>query len=286
MIIFGDSAEPVIIHKKFKERLGKQYHIQQLGFWNCKDNKIMMRSPENFPYCAMPAEIPYLKAEFSPSDVHIRACEHREYIQVADFTNEIGSWYAERKSVGDFVAAMKARLYTQMNKMDKFIKDGAKIIILEGTPRNKRVVKLNDSKSFFSGVDRKNHDLRGLSPIEQAIVISGQPERVWSFIREATMRGMMFVQTWDMDETIEFIIQMDEGFGHESKHRLIPKQYPSLTIEEAILCQFKGIGLKRSKSILKKDEYITKRIKSIDNYMKKIYKTKERKPKKKKGKKD
>ena len=86
---------------------------------------------------------------------------------------------------------------------------------------------------------------------------------------------MMFVQTWDMDETVEFIIQADEGFGNISSHRLIPKQYPQLKLEQAILCQFNGIGLKRSESILKKDKQLVRNLKNIENYMKKTYKTKE-----------
>jgi len=283
-IIYGDSAEKPAIHKKFEERIGKQYQIKQLGFWECTNNKIMMRTPENFPYCAMESELPYLKDEFSPSEEHLRGCEHLNFKQVADFSNESGSFYVERKIISDFLSSMKDRLYNQMNKMDKFVKDGAKIIILEGTPRKKRVMKLNDSKNFFHGANRTNHDLRGLSPIEQAIKVSGQPERVWSFIREAFNRGIMFVQTWDMDETVEFIIQADEGFGNISNHRLITKQYPQLPLNQAILCQFNGIGLKRSETILKKDEQLVRNIKNLEKYMKKMYKPKDKKIKKKKDK--
>ena len=52
-----------------------------------------------------------------------------------------------------------------------------------GMPRH---VKLEDSNNFFSGYDRKRHDLRGLSPLEQAIEIGGFENKNWtlSFIRE------------------------------------------------------------------------------------------------------
>ncbi|KKM68116.1 hypothetical protein LCGC14_1464030, partial [marine sediment metagenome] len=181
-----------------------------------------------------------------------------------------GSFYIERKSVSDFLSSMKDRLYNQMNKMDTFI-IGNKIIILEGTPREKEVAMLHDSKNFFSGIDRSNHDLRGLSPIEQAIVLSGRKEWVWSFIREAFMRGIMFVQTWDIHETIEFIIQADEGFEKVSKHRIIPKKYPTLPMDQAILNLFKGIGQKRSEYILKKDDRVKRRVNTLVKLINKFY---------------
>lgn len=269
-IIYGDSAEPKEIHVLFKKRIGDQYQIKQLGFGDCNKSNIPVNNEES-AYCVEQYEIDvFIKAGYIYNKNRCDGCSRYEFTRCADFTNAIGSFYVERKTVSDFLSSMKDRLYNQMNKMDTFI-SGNKIIILEGTPRDKDVRMFNDSKSFFSGIDRKNHDLRGLSPIEQAITLSGRKEWVWSFVREAFMRGIMFVQTWDMKETVEFIIQADEGFEQVSKHRIIPKKYPNLPMNEAILSLFKGIGQKRSKGILKKDDRVKRRIDSLIKLVNKFY---------------
>lgn len=276
-IIYGDISEPPKLHEQFRKRIGDQYQIKHLGFFDCNHNYIHLYK-ERVKYCANTAEVPYLlKSGFKIDNERLlcdsRGCMDLSYIRVADYTNDRGSFYIERCSVGDFVGKMKDRLYIQMNKMDQFIK-GNKIIILEGTDRDGITTKLQDSSSYFGSVDKKYHDLSKLSPLEQAIEITGRPEWVWSFVREAFMRDMMFIQTWDYIETVEFIIQADEGFGKESKHRLIPKKYPHLSIEQSILAQFKGIGEKRSKAIMDTDDYVIKKIKLLTNYMKKKYKVK------------
>ena len=271
-VIYGDSAEPAKIHKLFRKRIGDQYEIRQLGFPDCEIGCILF-DVNRHEICAFPFEVKqYIKLgwKISTTKVRCKECKYQEFIRVADFTNDVGSFYIERKSVSDFLSSMKDRLYNQMNKMDTFI-SGNKIIILEGTPREKEVTMFNDSKNFFSGVDRKNHDLRGLSPIEQAITLSGTKEWVWSFIREAFMRGIMFVQTWDVHETIEFIIQADEGFDKISKHRITPKKYPKLPMNQAILSLFKGVGEKRSKYILKKDDRVKRRVNALIQLMNKFY---------------
>lgn len=277
MIIYGDVNEPQIVHRAFKKRLGDQYKTKQLGFHECRSRHIIMENKQGFTWCAALYEVDELqRLGFSASLNREKCigCQHHHYKRVSDFTNDIGSFYAERKTIGDFLSSMKERLYKQMNNMDKFVQDNHKIVILEGTPRENRTVKLSDSKNFFSGIDRQHHDLRGLSPIEQAISVSGSPEWVWSFIREAFMRGIMFVQTWDLNETVEFIIQADEGFGKESKHRVIPKTYPQLPLEQAILCQFKGIAIKRSEKILDNDYATLMKLKGLIKHVKKKYKIK------------
>ena len=271
-IIYGDSAEPAKIHKLFKERIGDQYEIRQLGFKDCINNKIPVRDKTHYA-CAEDFELStFQKAglKYDTSKKACKGCEIFDFVRCADFTNDIGSFYVERKSVSDFLVSMKDRLYNQMNKMDRFV-SGNKIIILEGTPREKDISMFYDSKSFFSGIDRKRHDLRGLSPIEQAITLSDRKEWIWSFVREAFMRGIMFIQTWDMKETVEFIIQADEGFEKISKHRITPKQYPSLPMNEAILTLFKSVGQKRSKGILVKDNNLKRRLNGLVNYMNKNY---------------
>ncbi|MFX0073073.1 MAG: hypothetical protein ACFFAO_18500 [Candidatus Hermodarchaeota archaeon] len=64
------------------------------------------------------------------------------------------------------------------------------------------------------------------------------------------MRDIEFVQTWDLDETITFLEQCDEGYDQDPKLRVIPKRYPDIPIEQNILVLFKGIGKARSEKIL------------------------------------
>lgn len=271
-IIYGDSGEKAKTHKAFKKRLGDQYQIKELGFWDCELEKILMYK-HFVEYCANPNEVTTLQLsgfKVRPKKLKCLKCPHRKYVRCADFSNEAGSFFIERKSVSDFLSSMIAHLYTQMNKMDTYIA-GNKIVLLEGTPRNKKTVMINDSKSYFSNTDKRYHDLSGLSPIEQAIKLCGKPEWVHSFIRECFMRGIMFAQTYDLEETIEYVIQADEGFGHESKYRIIPKRYPTLPLNQAILCLFKGIALKRSESILKKDQQVRRKLANLINYINKNY---------------
>ncbi len=273
-IIYGDSAEPAKIHKLFKKRIGEQYQIKQLGFPVCSKNKVSLCKDFLF-VCVEEYEVnEILKCGFKHCSGKNKCalCDDNNFTRVADFSNDKGSFYIERKSVSDFLSSMKDRLYNQMNKMDTFV-SGNKIIILEGTPREKDVSMFYDSNKFFSGIDKKRHDLRGLSPIEQAIILSGRKEWVWSFIREAFMRGIMFVQTWDMKETVEFVIQADEGFDKVSKHRVIPKKYPELPLNQAIMSLFNGIGLKKSLSVLNKDLKLKKRLNGIINYINKTHAT-------------
>jgi len=161
--------------------------------------------------------------------------------------------------------------------MDTFI-EGRKGLILEGMPR-KQKVKIYDSKDFYSGYTKQIHDLRGLSPLEQAIVIGGEDSRNWtlSFIRECKMRDIEFVQTWDLDETIEFLIQCDKGYDETPKLRIIPKRYPEISTDQNILILLPNIGKVTSENLLKKHGSLAQLIKDVKKMkkkdMNKIYRT-------------
>jgi len=71
---------------------------------------------------------------------------------------------------------------------------------------------------------------------------------------ECKMRDIEFVQTWNLQETIEFIRQCDAGYDNEPKFRVIPKRYPELPLEQNILIQFKGIGKVKSAKLLENEE--------------------------------
>lgn len=149
--------------------------------------------------------------------------------------------------------------------MDTFI-SGRKGLILEGMPRH---IRLQDSKNFFSGYDKKYHDLRGLSPLEQAHEIGGNKEWNLSFIRECKMRDIEFVQTWDLNETIEFLIQCDEGYDETPKLRVIPKRYPDIPLEQNILALFNGIGKSTSEKLLEEFGTLSKLITALRKMKKK-----------------
>lgn len=242
-MIYGDISEAKATHDRFFKRLGDNYTIKEIGTWDCSLEKILLTKGDK-TYCALPSEVPRLIElgfELSISKTSCASCNNKHYIRFADF--EIGESRAfyERKTATDFIASRRDRLYDQLNKMDTFI-EGRKGLILEGMPR--KLQKFYDSKNFFSGRDEQIYDLRGLSPLEQAITLGGRDSKNWtlSFIRECKMRDIEFVQTWDLDETIEFLIQCDEGYDETPKLRVIPKRYPDIPIAMNILVLFDGVG--------------------------------------------
>jgi len=82
------------------------------------------------------------------------------------------------------------------------------------------------------------------------------------------MRNIEFVQCWDLNETIEFLIQCDEGYDETPKLRVIPKRYPEISIEQNILALFDGIGKQTSHDLLLKYGSLAKLI-SVLRKMKK-----------------
>lgn len=240
-MIIVDVNEDKDVIKKLEEKVGKDgYKIERIGSFDCKIQSFPIR-PE---LCVGEDEMEIL----AESGICINKglctdCDKWDYVRFADFTNETRSWFYERKTVLDFIASRKSRLYNQFNKMDTFI-EGRKGLILEGMAE---YVPIYDS--YWKNIDKKR--LAGLSPIRQVIELGGNPEWTWSFIRELKMRDMEFVQTWNLDETIDFLIQCDKGFDKEPKLRLIPKRYPAFSLEQSILALFKGIGKHRSEKIIK-----------------------------------
>ena len=321
-MIIGDISEKKKTHDAFTKRLGENYAIKQLGVFDCEIEKVLLANGKK-TFCASNEEAPILlDAGFEYLEIRPRCskCDNRCYVRFADFEIAPKRAYFERKTAADFVASRKQRLYEQLIKMDMFVEDGRKGLILEiwlawsphkrgvmrkpilknrphplprpnGMPRDwKPKIKLQDSKGFFSGFDKKVHNLRGLSPLEiglsvmaarwcvanntserfdsvaqqeQAIEIGQNPEWTYSFIRECKMRGIEFVQTWDLNETIEFLVQCDAGYDQTPKLRILPKRYPDIPLEQNILVLFKGIGKETSAKILKKYGSLGKLITSL-----------------------
>ncbi|MFX0073072.1 MAG: hypothetical protein ACFFAO_18495 [Candidatus Hermodarchaeota archaeon] len=175
-MIYGDISEKKDTHKAFKKRLGDRYQIKELGSWDCSLEKIPLIN-NNKIYCVLPHEFDLLCDKgfnYDQNKVKCIECLYKDYVRFADF--EIGEKraYYERKTAADFVASRKRRLYEQLIKMDTFIQDGRKGLILEGIARSK-------SDGFFSGYDSKIHDLDSMSPLEIGYYILTQ------FVRDDTI---------------------------------------------------------------------------------------------------
>lgn len=244
-------------HKETIEKLAKKigrdnFKIEQIGTFDCR--KKLFPIKENVCVSADEFEV-LLEAGITYDKTQCEDCSLRKYIRFADFTNDTHSFYYERKTVFDFISSRKRRLYTQLTKMDTFI-EGRKGLILEGMGEYTAVY-----DAYWKNVNKK--ELQKLSPIQQAITLGGNPEWVWSFVRELKMRNMEFVQTWNFDETVDFLLQCDEGYDHTPKLRLIPKRYPEFPIERNILALFDGIGKVRSGKILEKNLDILKIIEKL-----------------------
>lgn len=265
MTLIIDVSEHKKTIEKLAEKVGKDnFKIEQIGVFDCAKKLFPIKKD----FCVDKDEFEVLlEADIKYDKSLCKDCEHRKYIRFADFTNDTHSFYYERKTVFDFISSRKRRLYTQLTKMDTFI-EGHKGLILEGMSEHVAIC-----DSYWKNIDKKA--LQKLSPIQQAIELGGNPEWVWSFVRELKMRNMEFVQTWNLDETIDFLIQCDEGYDKVPKMRLIPKRYPEFSTERNILALYDGIGKVRSGKILEKNpdivkilEKLTKKVEEL-NYGKK-----------------
>jgi ERCC4-type nuclease len=213
-------------------------------------------------YCATTDEMSYFDGSgVLPNKGFCSKCDNKNYIRFADFTNENRSWFYERKTILDFINSRKRRVYEQMNKIDTFV-EGRKGLILEGMSE---YVPIYDS--YWKNIDKKV--LEKLSPIQQVIKLGGKPEWTMSFIKELKMRDMEFVQTWNLDETIDFLIQCNEGYDHTPKDRVLPKRYPDISLEQNILVLFDGVGKTTSEKLLKEYGSLANLIKELPNIKKK-----------------
>ncbi len=244
-MIVVDVSENKKVIQALEKKIGKDnYKVEQIGCFDCMDKKFPIKSG----YCATELEMIDLSlAGFSPNKEFCRKCDRRKYIRFADFTNESRSFFYERKTVLDFISSRRRRLYEQLNKIDTFV-EGRKGLILEGMSAYTPIY-----DSYWQNIDK--NALQKLSPIQQVIKLAGKAEWTKSFIRELKMRDMELVQTWNLDETIDFLIQCDEGYDHTPKLRLLPKRYPEFSIQRNILVLVEGIGKERSGKLMK--EYKT-----------------------------
>ena len=254
-MLIVDVSEDKKVIEKLTEKLGKDnFKIEQIGCWDCKDKLFPIKKT----FCADKDEMEFfVDTGIVPNKDFCKDCDKRKYIRFADFTNDTHSFYYERKTVFDFISSRKRRLYNQLNRIDTFV-SGNKGLILEGMGEYTMIY-----DSYWKNINKK--ELQGLSPLMQVITLGGEKSKNWSlsFIRELYSRGMHLIQTYNLDETLEFLVQADEGYSKESKLRLLPKRYPTFSIERNILALFKGIGIKRSEKILKDNIKIQKDLKKL-----------------------
>ena len=248
-----DISEHKDVIKKLEEKVGKgNFKIEQIGCMDCQDKKYPIKES----YCVDGSEMEFLtETGISYNKKYCNDCDRRHYIRFADFTNDTRSFFYERKTVLDFINSRRRRLYDQINKIDTFV-EGRKGLILEGMSE---FVPIADS--YWKNIDKKA--LQKLSPIQQVIKLAGKAEWTRSFIRELKMRDMEFVQTWNLDETIDFLIQCDEGYDHTPKLRVIAKRYPEIPLDQNLLVLFDGIGKETSKKILKEYGSLASLIKEL-----------------------
>ncbi len=270
-MIYGDISEVKRTHDAFFSRLDDNYGIKELGTWDCNLRNILLKCGDK-EYCTSERDIPILldsgKFSLSIDKTKCSDCPNRAYIRFADFEIAPARAFYERKTAADFLASRRSRLYHQLNLMDTFV-EGRKGLILEGMPR--KYQSFRDSANQFSGITKRKHDLRGMSPIEQAIELGGgDSSRNWtmSFIRECKMRDIEFVQTWDLQETIDFLIQCDEGYDETPKLRIIPKRDHDIPLELNMLVLVPRIGAINAQKLMDRHKSLPQLIKDLQKMKK------------------
>lgn len=261
-MIYGDVSEKKHVHKAFKKRLGDNYKKKLLGIYDCIDKKICLNGYGK-TVCVNEMKEKQIStligAGYKKDYSKCKNCSKQCYVRFADFEIAPNRAFYERKVASDFAASRKDRLYTQLQNLDTYV-ESRKGLILEGEPKYKFI-----QDSYWGKIEQGIRSFENKSPLKQAIYFGGEDSKNWtlSFIRECKMRDVEFTQTYDIDETIEFLKQCDEGYDKEPKLRIIPKRYPSISLERNILIQFDGIGKVRSKRLLKQYKSLPNLIKSL-----------------------
>ena len=244
-MIYVDISEHKKVIDRCKEKMGKQFGgVRELGTYDCSERKIPLTMNNKKECINEKNATSLIGIGYKVCRGDCKSCHKATYVRFADFEIAPKRAYYERKTAADFIASRRDRLLDQMTRMDTHIKSH-KGLILEGIPK---MVKLQDS--IFRVAKDKIESFNSLSPLQQADKIGGNENWNLSFIRELKARDMEFVQTWNLDETIKFLMQCDLGYGSEPKIRYVPKRYPELPLERKLLVVFKGIGKVRSEKIL------------------------------------
>lgn len=268
-VIYVDSNEPDKIFDYLVENTEEEVEVKRksLGSFDCEQLKIVMEKPNGDFGCYDEDKIIKLEnAGFSHTrdKSKCKDCEHRVFIQWADFAldNNRGAW--ERKKVSDALNSRNdGRIYEQLNKIDTWMKDN-KGLILEG---DTELFGIQDSHDFWKRARDGIKKMDNKSPLSQLAAISSKGF-AYSLIRECKQRKMDFTQTYDWRETCEYIIWAEKGIGTEPKIRYIPKRHKKVPLMRDILMLFGGVGKSRSKKILESDPVAITTIRKLIKHMK------------------
>lgn len=199
-------------------------------------------------------EKPYVVRAFNKAGISYKVEEiyvmfGDEKIQVGDFTNTEKSFIVERKRLDDLWNSMcDYRIYKQLDKMYQTFSSN-KYLLLEGGAQL-----FFDSYNPFEDFDTETITSNTKSPL--ANLLDAHPHKLaWilSIIGECASREIGFIQTWDINETVQFIDQINKGAGKSPKVRAKKKVIKNLTIDENILTTISGIGKGRARALM--DEY-------------------------------
>lgn len=267
-MIVVDAAEKPYILKELDDRK-VSYKVEDIRLpKSCE--KIPIFKEDKTTLCIPKTDFEILKGieKLEVAPLECEACEFSSE-KVGDFTNENKAFIVERKRVDDYYASMvDGRLYEQARKMYKWC-SGIKAIILEGMPQH---VFLSDSQKFnpFSEYDKMMTETSKKSPLKQLIEMHPDKKSwILSTIEDLASCDVVLMQSYDLGETIEFIIQMDKGAGIEPKIRYIPKKIGGLSLDEQILATIPGIGKVRSQQLIGEYGDLRKLISAIRKMSKK-----------------
>lgn len=264
-MIYVDISEHKKVIEKCKKKMGKQFGgIKELGTYDCSEKLCPLEMNSKVDCIDENKATSLIGIGYKVMKDNCKSCVKATYVRFADFEIAPERAFYERKTASDFIASRRDRLLDQMTRMDTHI-ESRKGLILEGMPK---MVKLQDS--VFRVAKDKIESFNSLSPLQQANKIGGNDNWNLSFIRELKARNMEFVQTWNLDETIDFLMQCDIGYDSEPKIRFVPKRYPELPLERKLLVVFKGIGKVRSEKILKNHPEIDHIVKQLIKKVKKL----------------
>ena len=256
-MISVDVSEHKSVYNKCIEIYGKE-NIQRkkIGSWDCLDKNIPINDKCIYEKLNEVIIALVVQGKNKINKRRCISCDRRVYVRFADFVIEPNRAFFERKTAADaYSSLLDGTLYDQLDRMDTWIK-GRKGLILEGMPKYFRIE--DSQKAFWDKARDGLMKLDGKSPLQQAIAISRRPEWIVSIIKECAMRDIQFIQTYDLEETITFLIECDKGYDQEPKLRSIPKRRKGFPLNQNLLMLFNGVGKVHSERILKSNKKVVK----------------------------
>lgn len=269
-ILIVDVNEPPIVFKTL-EKLGYKYKKERLTIKYKSCDLIAYFKGKKFWDCAEPELAEELIDKgYIPNLKKCEKCEQMEKVRTCDFTNTKRTFCVERARTDDLWSKMcgEGRIFLQFDKMDKWFKS-KKFLIIEGT------FKKQGSPAGLKANFNTNSD--AMSPLQEICAMTDESKHkfIYTIIREAEMRNIHVIQTWNLEETCRFVHELDKGCGKKPRMRAHPKRIPKASVGVNMLACIPTIGIERAKAMVKEFGGIP----NIIDYLrdeKMIAKTKER----------